>query len=66
MHFDNLILIVELQNILYRFKFMNNNFGHFINGEITYNEGKSIDIYNPANGESIGLVKCASKQIIET
>ena len=32
---------------------MNDNLGHFINGKITYDEGKTISIFNPSSGKSI-------------
>ena len=44
---------------------MNDNLGHFINGKITYDEGKTISIFNPSSGKSISSLNCASKPIID-
>ena len=44
---------------------MNDNLGHFINGKITYDEGKKISIFNPSSGKSISSLNCASKPIID-
>ena len=41
------------------------NTGHFINGEIIYEDGKKINVFNPSNGKIISSINCASKYIIE-
>ena len=41
------------------------NTGHFINGEIIYEDGKKINVFNPSNGKIISSINCASKNIIE-
>lgn len=38
---------------------------HFINGKKTSSTGRSLDIFNPANGEVIGEVYLADKKIID-
>ena len=45
---------------------MNDNLGHFINGKITYDEGKTISIFNPSSGKSISSLNCASKSTDRT
>ena len=44
---------------------MKDNLGHFIDGKISYDEGKTINIFNPSNGECINYLKCASQPIID-
>ena len=41
------------------------NTGHFINGEIIHEDGKSIEIFNPSTGKIISSIKCASKNVVE-
>jgi len=39
--------------------------GHFINGEVVFDDKKTVDLYNPNNGEKIGIVSLASDKIID-
>ena len=42
-----------------------NKIGHYISGKHEFAEDSSIDLFNPNNGEKIGIVSCANKTIIE-
>ena len=39
--------------------------GHFINGEEVFDGTKTINLFNPNNGEKIGIVSIASDEIID-
>ncbi len=44
---------------------MSQNLGHIINGTRVVDSGKSIEIYNPINGEIISTISNASSEIID-
>ncbi len=44
---------------------MEKNLGHIINGNVHYESGKTIDIFNPSNGEKISAISNPSSKIIE-
>ena len=39
--------------------------GHFIHGEEVFDGTNTINLYNPNNGEKIGIVSIASREIID-
>lgn len=38
---------------------------HMINGQAILSQGRALDIYNPANGETIGMVNVADKPLVD-